>query len=255
MKKTAIITGGSRGIGFGIACQLARDGFRTVIASRQPEEVHRDRLKQLEEMGAEYAYIQCDVSVSEDRARCVQTVAERFGRVDVLCNNAGVAPKVRMDLLDMTEESFDRLLAVNTKSTMFMSQAAARQMLTQEPLDGIRGIIVNTSSMSSRVSSVSRGEYCVSKAGVSMLTTLYADRLAGDGIYVYEVRPGIIATDMTAAVKDKYDGLFAAGICPISRWGTPEDVGNAVSVLCSGKLKYTTGIHIDVDGGFQLQRL
>lgn len=255
MKKTAIITGGSRGIGLGIATQLAKDGFRVVIMARQPREVHAERLQQLDAMGAEYDYLQGDVSSSEDRARCVREVIDTYGRIDVLCNNAGVAPKVRADLLEMTEESFDRLLSINTKSTMFMSQLVAKQMLQQEPLDGIRGIIVNTSSMSSVVSSISRGEYCVSKAGVSMLTTLFADRLAGEQIYVYEVRPGIIATDMTAAVQEKYDNLFAQGICPISRWGTPEDVGNAVSVLCSGKLKYTTGMHIDVDGGFQLQRL
>lgn len=255
MKKTAIITGGSRGIGFGIVRQLAKDGFRVVILARQDAQANAARLQELEAMGAEYLYLQADVSQSADRRRAVEHVVSCYGRIDVLCNNAGVAPMVRRDLLDMEEESFDRLLTINTKSTMFLSQLVAKQMLTQEPVDGMRGVIVNTSSVSAEISSISRGEYCVSKAAVSMLTTLYADRLAPEQIYVYEVRPGIIATDMTQAVKGKYDALFAGGLCPISRWGTPEDVGNAVSVLCSGKLRYSTGIHIDVDGGLHIQRL
>ncbi|MDO5422654.1 MAG: 3-ketoacyl-ACP reductase [Eubacteriales bacterium] len=255
MKKTAVITGASRGIGFGIAMQLAKDGFRVVLAASSPSENHGEKFRKLEEIEAEYDYIQTDVSRQEDREAFVEAVCERYGRIDVWVNNAGVAPKVRADLLDMTEESFDRLIAINTKSVMFLSQAVSKRMLKQEPIDGMRGILVNISSMSAVVSSVSRGEYCVSKAGVSMLTRLYADRLAGEQIYVYEIRPGIIATDMTAAVKGKYDALFAEGICPIGRWGTPEDIGNAVSVLCSGKLRYTTGQVIDVDGGFQIQRL
>lgn len=255
MKKTAMITGGSRGIGFGIAHQLAKDGFRVVILARQSVQANAERLHKLDMMGVEYLYIQADVSLDADRRRAVDSIVSRYGRIDVLCNNAGVAPKERRDLLEMEEESFDRLLTINTKSTMFLSQLVAKQMIAQEPVDGVRGIIVNTSSVSAEISSISRGEYCVSKAAVSMLTTLYADRLAPEQVYVYEVRPGIIATDMTQTVKSKYDALFADGICPISRWGTPEDVGNAVSVLCSGKLKYSTGIHIDVDGGLHIQRL
>lgn len=253
--KTALVTGGSRGIGFGIVRQLARDGFRVVIAARSPLAPDAPQLRELEALGAQYLFVTADVSVEEDRKRLVETTIAHFGRIDVLCNNAGVAPVARKDLLEMDEESFDRLLTINTKSTMFLSQRVAKQMLMQEPVDGCRGIIVNTSSVSARISSISRGEYCVSKAGISMLTTLFADRLAGEDIFVYEVRPGIIATDMTQAVKGKYDALFAQGLCPISRWGTPKDVGNAVSVLCSGKLRYSTGIHIDVDGGLHIQRL
>lgn len=255
MKRVAMITGGSRGIGFGISKQLIRDGFSIAVVTASPRAVHQDRLADFDKMGADYFYVQGDVSVSGERIRCMEEIIKHFGRVDVLVNNAGVAPKDRMDLLDMEEESFDRLISINTKSVMFLSQLVAKQMLKQGEMDGIRGVIVNISSMSAEVSSVNRGEYCVSKAGVSMLTKLYADRLAKESIYVYEVRPGIIATDMTAKVKEKYDRLFGDGICPIGRWGTPEDVGNAVSLFCSGKLKYTTGQCIDVDGGFHISRL
>ena len=155
----------------------------------------------------------------------------------------------------MTEESFDYVVGVNTKGNMFLTQAVARQMIRQQPLDGRRGVIVNVSSCSAVVSSTNRGEYCVSKAGVSMLTTLYADRLACEGILVHEVRPGVIATDMTSAVQEKYDKLIGDGMFPIARWGTPQDVAGAVSALCSDKFQYTTGNYIDVDGGFHIQRL
>ena len=178
-----------------------------------------------------------------------------FGRVDVLVNNAGVAPKVRADLLDMSEESFDYVVGINTKGNMFLTQLVAKQMISQEPVDGRKGVIVNVSSCSSVVSSTNRGEYCVSKAGISMLTTLYADRLAAEGILVNEVRPGVIATDMTSTVQGKYDALIEKGTFPIARWGTPEDVAGAVSLLCSPRLRYTTGNYIDVDGGFHIQRL
>lgn len=255
MQRIAVVTGGSRGIGFGIASQLAEDGFHVVIMAVSPREKYKERLRLLESYPSGYTYIQGSIASREDRSRCISQVIREYGRIDVLVNNAGIAPKKRADLLDMTEESFDELIQTNTKGTMFLSQLAAKQMLLQEPINGIRGIIINISSMSAVVSSVNRGEYCVSKAGISMLTRLYADRLAGEQIYVYEVRPGIIATDMTSVVREKYDGLFKQGICPIARWGNPEDIGNAVSILCSGKLKYTTGQVIDVDGGFHIQRL
>ena len=187
----------------------------------------------------------------------VDTAVTKFGGIHVLVNNAGVAPKVRADLLEMTEESFDRVIGINTKGTMFFTQAIARQMISQQMPEGAkkRGTIVNVSSCSAAVSSTSRGEYCVSKAGVSMLTTLYADRLAREGIIVNEVRPGVIATDMTAVVKGKYDKMFAEGVFPIARWGTPEDLAGVVSALCSDDFCYTTGNYIDVDGGFHIQRL
>lgn len=253
--KTAIVTGGSRGIGFAIAKRLAEDGFAVTIMAVSPEEKHRENMERLRSTGAEIQYVQGSIADGADRERCLRAVIDRCGRLDALINNAGIAPKVRADLLEMTEESYDRVMGTNTRGTMFMTQTAARQMLRQEKREGLRGIIVNISSMSAEVSSVSRGEYCVSKAGVSMLTKLYADRLAGEGIPVYEVRPGIIRTDMTAAVAEKYDKLFAQGLCPIARWGTPEDVAEVVSVFCSGRLKYTTGQVVDVDGGFHISRL
>lgn len=255
MKKTAIVTGAGRGIGFAIAKRLAEAGFQLALVASSPEEKYKDNLEILKAAQADFCYIQADLSQNEDRIRCVETVIGKYGRMDVLVNNAGVAPKERRDLLDMTEESFDRLIAVNTKSVMFLSQLAAKQMLMQDKRDGVRGIIVNISSMSANVTSVNRGEYCVSKAGVSMLTKLYADRLAGDQIYVYEIRPGIIETDMTETVHEKYSKLFREGGCPIARWGKPEDVADAAEILCSGRLKYTTGQILNVDGGFQIQRL
>jgi len=255
MKKSAIVTGGSRGIGLGIARQLAKDGYSIVILDVNPPEQYKETLDQLSAEGVDYLYIKGSITEKSDRDLCIEETVKKYGSVDVLVNNAGIATRVRADLLEMSEESFDRLIGVNTKGTMFMSQAVARQMVTQTYKDGRKGIIVNISSMSAEVSSINRGEYCVSKAGISMLTLLYADRLAGEGIFVYEVRPGIIATDMTAGVREKYDALFKQGICPINRWGTPEDIANAVSVFCSGKLLYTTGSYIDVDGGFHIKRL
>ena len=255
MKKTAIVTGGSRGIGFGIVRQLLQDGFAVVIMAVSPKSRSQDHFDLLDQDGADYHFVQGTVADPADRARCVVETLEKYGRIDVLVNNAGVAPLTRSDLLEMTEESFDRLIAINTKGTLFMTQLVARQMVRQEPVDGLRGIIVNITSISASVSSVNRGEYCISKAASAMVTTLFADRLADEGIRVYEVRPGIISTDMTSTVKEKYDSLFAQGICPLRRWGTPEDVAHAVSVFASGRLAYSTGQIIEVDGGFHIQRL
>lgn len=255
MKKTAIITGGGRGIGYAIARQLGMDGYNVVIMGRSPREDYRENLDLLGKDGIEYLYVQGGIENADDRQRCVKETVERFGRIDVLVNNAGVAPKVRSDLLDMTEESFDRIIGINTKGTMFMTQIVAKQMLRQEVIGPKRGTIVNVSSISAVVSSTNRGEYCVSKAGISMLTKLYADRLAEEGILVHEVRPGVIDTDMTSKVREKYDALIQSGLFPIKRWGKPEDVASAVSALCSDKFLYTTGDHIYVDGGFHIQRL
>lgn len=255
MKQTAIVTGGSRGIGFAIARQLGQDGFNIVILDMNDPAAYQDNLDQLAAQGTEYLYVKGNICDATDRQRLIDAAVERFGGIHVLVNNAGVAPKVRADLLEMTEESFDRVLSINTKGNMFMTQAVARQMLKQDFAGRKRGTIVNISSCSAKVSSISRGEYCVSKAGVSMLTTLYADRLAPEGILVHEVRPGVIATDMTAAVQAKYDKMFADGVFPIPRWGTPEDIAGAVSALCSEKFTYTTGNYVDVDGGFHIKRL
>lgn len=255
MKPTAIITGGSRGIGYAITQQLGRDGYNVVVMSSSPEEKYREALDALGAESIDHLYVQGDLSSSADRRNLVAAAVERFGRIDALVNNAGVAPKVRADLLEMSEESFDYVVGTNTKGTLFLTQAVAKQMLAQDVVGRRRGVIVNVSSCSAVVSSVNRGEYCISKAGVAMVTTLFADRLAADGIYVYEVRPGVISTEMTSKVKGKYDDLIEKGVFPIKRWGRPEDVAGAVSAFCSEKFMYTTGNYIDVDGGFHIQRL
>ena len=255
MKKTAIVTGSSRGIGFAIARQLGLDGYNIVMVATGPQEKNQAAVDALQKQGVCCAYVQANIGDHDDRLRILDAALTAFGRVDALVNNAGVAPRVRADLLEMSEESFDYVLGVNTKGNMFLTQAVAKQMIRQEPLGGRKGVIVNVSSCSAVVSSISRGEYCVSKAGVSMLTTLYADRLACEGILVHEVRPGVIATDMTGTVKAKYDDLIAKGTFPIARWGQPEDVANAVSALCSDKFLYSTGNYIDIDGGFHIPRL
>lgn len=255
MKKVAIVTGSSRGIGYAIVRRLGRDGFRVVVSATGPQEKYEQVLAGLTADGIEWRYIRCNIADHDSRLHLIEETVRQFGRIDVLVNNAGVAPKVRADLLEMTEESFDRVVGTNTKGNLFLTQAAAKQMLRQEPIGKKRGTIINISSCSAEVSSVSRGEYCVSKAGVSMLTTLFADRLAGEGILVNEIRPGVIATDMTSAVTGKYDKLIADGAFPIARWGTPEDIANAVSAFANDDFLYTTGSYLDVDGGFHIKRL
>lgn len=255
MRKTAIVTGGSRGIGAAVALRLGRDGMNVVVAASSPQERNQAFLNQLQEEGIPCLYVRTDIANHDDRLRLVKETVDAFGRIHVLVNNAGVAPQVRADLLNMTEESFDRVIGVNTKSNMFLTQAVAKQMM-QQPMEGKkRGTIINISSCSAEVSSVSRGEYCVSKAGVSMLTLLYADRLAREGILVHEIRPGVIRTDMTNAVQEKYDALIREGVFPIARWGLPEDVADAVSAFADDHFLYTTGNYVDVDGGFHIKRL
>ena len=255
MEKTALITGGTRGIGFAITQRLGRDGFAVVVAATGTQEKNQKALDLLSAEGIRWAYVQANVADHDDRLRLVTEAVQAFGRIDVLVNNAGVAPQVRADLLDMTEESFDRVVGINTKGTLFLTQAVAKQMLKQEVLGKKRGTIINIGSCSAEVSSTSRGEYCVSKAGTAMLTKLFADRLAREGILVHEVRPGVIATDMTSAVQEKYDALIQQGAFPIARWGRPEDIAGAVSAFAGDDFLYTTGNYIDVDGGFHIQRL
>ena len=253
--KTAFVTGGSRGIGLAIVKELGRAGFRVALMATREEEHYPESSRQLKESGVDYLWLTGDISSSPDRERVVTEAFKKFGRIDVLVNNAGVAPKLRADLLTMTDESYDYVMDTNTKANMFITQRVARKMTAQEPVEGRKGIIINISSCSAEVSSVNRGEYCISKAGISMLTLLYADRLAGEGILVYEVRPGVIRTDMTKKVEEKYSGLIGQGLFPIARWGTPEDVARAVRAFASGDFPYTTGSYIDVDGGFHIKRL
>ena len=255
VQKTAIVTGASRGIGYAVAQQLAADGYQIAVIDLMDEEEFAPKGDALAQSGAEWLYMKGDICSAGDRQRLVDGCVDRWGAIHLLVNNAGVAPRVRADLLEMSEESFDRVVGINTKGTMFITQLVAKQMIRQDPVGPKKGTIVNISSCSAEVSSTGRGEYCISKAGVSMLTTLYADRLAPEGILVHEVRPGVIATDMTSAVQEKYDMLFEQGAFPIARWGTPEDIAGAVSALASDKFLYTTGNYIDVDGGFHIKRL
>jgi len=254
MNKTAIITGGSRGIGFAIAHRLGKDGYNIVILATRlqlPKEASEILLSE----NIPHCYVQGNIDNQVDRERLLKEAVDTFGRVDVLVNNAGVAPLERKDLLEMEEESFDRVIGINTKGNMFMTQIVAKQMMKQEKLFRKTGTIINITSCSSVVSSTTRGEYCVSKAGITMLTALYADRLAREGILVHELRPGVIETDMTNGVHEKYSKMIETGLFPIARWGQPEDVANAASVFCSDMFLYTTGNYIDVDGGFHIQRL
>ena len=255
MKKTAVITGGSRGIGFAISLRLAKDGFNVALVGTRREQDCIESLKPITAVTSDYLYISADVSNTNDRVKIIEETKKKFGAIHVLVNNAGVAPKVRADLLEMTEESYDYVMNTNTKSIMFLSQLAAKEMLLQQMTGKKRGTIINVGSCSAEVSSINRGEYCVSKAGISMLTKLYADRLAEESIYVHEIRPGVINTDMTSAVTEKYDRLIKEGIFPIARWGNPDDVADAVSVFAADNFLYTTGNYIDVDGGFHIRRL
>ncbi|MFI3313651.1 MAG: 3-ketoacyl-ACP reductase, partial [Eubacteriales bacterium] len=200
-------------------------------------------------------YVQGSIDDPASREKLVAETVSTFGRIDILVNNAGVAPLERKDLLELGEESFDRVVGINTKGTLFLTQLVAKQMIAQEKIFLSKGHIVNVGSCSAAVSSTSRGEYCISKAAVSMTTTLFADRLADEDIVVNEVRPGVIATDMTSVVTSKYDKMFADGVFPIRRWGTPEDVANMVAIFASDKVRYTTGNVVDVDGGFHIKRL
>ena len=256
LKRVALVTGGSRGIGLGIARCLARDGFDLAINGMREASSVEASLVELRALGADVVYIQADVAEATDRTRLLAAVRERFGRLDLLVNNAGVAPHVRADILAAPEESFDRVLRINLKGPYFLTQAAARWMIEERQADPERPLaIVNITSVSATLASTSRGEYCVSKAGLAMSTRLWAVRLAEFAIPVYEVRPGIVATDMTTPVKDAYERRIAEGLVPQMRWGLPEDVGRAVAMLAAGNLSYSTGAVIVVDGGLTLPRL
>jgi 3-oxoacyl-[acyl-carrier protein] reductase len=264
MNPVAVITGASRGIGRGIALKLAELGYDLVInyaknqISAQDTAVACQTVGMTQDRNLKIEMVQADISVGKDRQKLISLVRSQFGRIDLLVNNAGVAPELRADILGANEESFDRMIAVNLKGPYFLTQLAARWMVEQvtaSDFTGPKPKIITITSVSAHVASPSRGDYCISKAGLSMLTRLFATRLAEFGINVYEIRPGIIATDMTSSVKEKYDQLIAQGLTPIPRWGTPEDVARAVGAIAQDLLPFSTGEVMNVDGGFHLQRL
>jgi 3-oxoacyl-[acyl-carrier protein] reductase len=255
----AIITGGSRGIGKGIALALAKARFDCVINYARNAAAAEEVKHQIESLGSRALLVQADVSSREDRMRLVEETVNAFGSIDLLVNNAGVAPNVRADILEATEESFDRLININLKGPYFLTQIVANRMMVQvkNNLSAVKNPkIVNITSVSAYTASVNRGDYCVAKAGLAMMTQLYAARLAEHGINVYEIRPGVIETDMTGPVKAKYDKLiFEQGLTPIKRWGKPEDIAKAVVAIATDLLPFSTGEVINVDGGFHMRQL
>ena len=257
MKKTAIVTGSRRGIGLAILKALAEGGYAVIMSGTASAEESAATVDSLRAAGHDVRYVRCDISDKADREALIESTIAAYGRLDVLVNNAGVAPKTRLDILETTEESFDHVLDVNLKGSFFMCQTAAKTMiaLKERALSDYAPRIVNIGSISSYASSTDRGEYCLSKAGVSMCTQLFADRLAAFDIPVFEVRPGIILTDMTMPVRDKYEKLIAEGLTPIRRLGSPEDVADCVMTLISGRLDFATGQVLNADGGFHLRRL
>ena len=256
MKRVALVTGGVRGIGFAIAQKLAGEGFALAIADVRADDEAAQMLQPLAGLGNDLLYCRCDVSKAADRKSMLDAIRARFGRLNILVNNAGIAPKERLDILDATEESFELLMRVNLQGPYFLTQAVANWMIEQKnAAPDFAGCIVNISSISATVASTGRGEYCISKAGVAMASRLWAARLGEYDIPVYDVRPGIIKTDMTAAVQAKYDKMLAEGVALQRRWGTPEDVGRLVASLARGDFAYSTGSVFMVDGGMHVQRL
>lgn len=256
MKKTALITGGSRGIGLGIAVELAKEGIHLAINGVRPEEQVSDVLNQLRAYGIEVIYCQGDISQGVLRESILEKIRKEMGQLNFLVNNAGVAPKERKDILEASEESFEYVLKTNLQGPYFLSQAVANWLVAQKGADAsFFGSIINITSISATVASVNRGEYSVSKAGMAMMTKLFAVRLGAFDIPVYEVRPGVIETDMTAGVKAKYDKLFKEGLCVQPRWGKPSDVGKIVLALVKGLMPYSTGEVILADGGLTIPRL
>jgi 3-oxoacyl-[acyl-carrier protein] reductase len=256
MRNVALITGGSRGIGLGIATSLANAGFDVAINGMRPESSVSDVIGALEKLGARVLYCRGNIALASDRKKMVDDVVKKFNRVNILVNNAGMAPRERNDILKATEESFDEVMGTNLKGTYFLTQLVANHMIEQQKASvDFKSCIINISSMSATVASTNRGEYCISKAGLSMATQLFAVRLGEFNIPVYEVRPGIIATDMTSGVKEKYDKLIENGLTVQKRWGFPEDVGKVVAALATGSFPYSTGQIVMVDGGLTIPRL
>jgi NAD(P)-dependent dehydrogenase (short-subunit alcohol dehydrogenase family) len=265
MNRVALVTGASRGIGRGIAIALAGTGHDLVVNYLSNFQAARETADdclsaaRVVGKGIRVELCQADIGRAEDRDALIDFTRESFNRLDLLVNNAGVAPSVRADILEAGEASFDRLMAINVKGPYFLTQRAARWMVEQQgrerAAEGLGPKIVTVTSISAYTASVNRGDYCVAKAALSMLTPLFAARLAEYGIHVYEIRPGIIATDMTQPVREKYDGLIEGGLTPIRRWGMPDDVGRAVAAIAGGMFPFSTGEVFNVDGGFHLRRL
>ncbi|MGA1199241.1 MAG: 3-ketoacyl-ACP reductase [Candidatus Latescibacterota bacterium] len=256
MNPVALVTGSSRGIGRGIALCLAQAGYDILVNYAGNEQAAQETAEAVRQLGQKAEICQADITSNADGQRLVDFTLSSLGRLDMLVNNAGIAPKVRADILEASSESYDQVMATNLKGPYFLTQYAANKMVTLQKEGKVeRPRIVIITSISAYTSSTARGEYCVSKAGLSMMTRLFADRLAQYGIPVNEIQPGIIQTDMTGPVKEKYDKLIAEGLTPIRRWGQPEDIGKAVVAIGLGYLDFTTGAAIPVDGGFHLHRL
>jgi NAD(P)-dependent dehydrogenase (short-subunit alcohol dehydrogenase family) len=258
MEGVALITGSSRGIGRGIALELARAGRHHVVINYAASETAALECQQLCRDAAptkRVEIVQGDVASGDDRRRMIEFVRKKFGRLDLLVNNAGITSPGRADILEATEESFDKVISVNLRGPYFLTQAAVKLIRESAPFEGLSQSIVNISSISAFAVSNNRGDYCISKAGISMMTKLWAVRLAEFGIAVFEVQPGVVESDMTGPVKAKYDAMFAAGFTPINRWGTPADVGKCVAAIAGGAFPYSTGQVFQVDGGFHVPRL
>lgn len=254
--QAALITGAGRGIGRGIALALAEKGWNIVVNYRSNAQAASETVEMVKQAGGDGLAVQANIAEAADREQLVDETVGSFGRIDLLVNNAGMAPRARTDILEVSEESYDEVMAVNLKGPFFLTQTVASTMVEQKQLGLIDAPkIINIGSLSSYTSSPSRPEYCLSKAGLSMMTALYADRLAEYGINVYEIRPGIIETDMTSVVKEKYDTLIGEGLTPIRRWGQPDDIARAVVAIAEGLFPFSTGEIINVDGGFHLRRL
>ncbi len=257
MTKVACITGGRRGIGLASAKALANSGYRVIITGTSPSEENQALLKSLRSQDFDFTYLLLDITNPKDRQDSLEKIIHSFGRIDLLVNNAGIAPAQRCDILETSEESYDQVLAVNLKGTYFMCQLFAKTMieLKKKQLPNYDPRIININSLSAYAASTNRGEYCVSKAGLSMVTDLFALRLASEEIKVFEIQPGIIETDMTSAVIVKYQEMIDEGLTPIKRLGQPEDIAKAIVCLCSGQLDFATGQKLQVDGGFHIRKL
>jgi 3-oxoacyl-[acyl-carrier protein] reductase len=256
-KPVAVITGASRGIGRSVAIALSAEKYDIAAIARSVDSEGMENLRsEVEQRGAQFFPIGLDISCTGCQKEVVSNILERYGRIDVLINNAGVAPLQRNDILDMTEESYERVMNINLKGPLFFAQKIAREMIwLKQQIYDYRPTMVFVTSVSAVLSSTNRAEYCVSKAGLSMTSTVFADRLSREGILVFEVRPGVIQTDMTAKIKDKYDKLISEGLVPQKRWGLPEDIGKAIASIARGDWNFSTGMVFEISGGLNIHKL